>query len=120
MNIPQAIVDKLAEQVADKIIDRAHSDWHEFCDEGYISIDLDAEIWRVVSATGRYHRLQELLFEELVEHQRLSMIENEIREIVSELADEAYEWEQANRSVYGLLRYHGMSVNDFIYGRYSD
>ncbi len=114
MKIPDSIIDKLAEQVASKILERAESDWQDFCDEGHFSFDLNAEIWQVIGELNRYPGLQKLLVERLEEHPSLLTIERETERIVTEIAIDSAEWEKANKSVGAMLRYHGLSVRDFI------
>lgn len=103
----------IAEKIAERLISYAHDNWSGMVDEdGDISIDEDGMVTRELENLLPING--DKIFEQIFNHPAVDSALSEVKIIVRELAEDAMEWHKASQSSYAMLRYHGMSIRDFI------
>jgi hypothetical protein len=113
------MLDLIVQMIRQKLLERADQDWQDFIEEdGFIRIDEDAVLNTafddVIGSRIEDPRGYEYMYLSVNEHPSLEGVFDEMRELAKEAADDAREWERAKMSPEAMLRYHGLSIHNFM------
>lgn len=103
-------MDGLADLVSKKIIDKADHDWEDFVEADEVLPDENALLYVCFIELAEY-----MLLDRLAGHPTVIHALKEARLAIQESAADAQEYKRAMSGTVGdQLRYHGMSLKDFV------